>query len=285
MDHTTQRTTWTDPRVLNIDEPPGASLTPGIISTQTSGWSCSVCTFINKPSNDKCDMCGTECARIGRDKIHHNGLNDTLVNEHEDAITEAWQLEPSFVEDESSDGCFKCNTKFTWRNRRHHCKSCGLLFCSNCSSKSLQFIIAFEENFKKDRRVCDSCASVIQESSGSISDSRLQVPLLRLYSILKTKDAMSSVSKIAMQGLHEKFKSNSAMRIIHEIESSFGFSFFTNYILENRDSDASFVACNILFCICNVYIEQRVHIPFNPWCQNAVCLIWYELYCVTLSKT
>ena len=135
--------------MLNIDRPPGASLTPGIISTQTSGWSCSVCTFINKPSNDKCDMCGTECARIGRDKIHHNGLNDTLVNEHEDAITEAWQLEPSFVEDESSDGCFKCNTKFTWRNRRHHCKSCGLLFCSNCSSKSLQFIIAFEENFKR----------------------------------------------------------------------------------------------------------------------------------------
>ena len=39
-------------------------------------------------------------------------------------ITDHW------VKDESSDTCTSCNTKFTFSERRHHCRNCGKLFCS-----------------------------------------------------------------------------------------------------------------------------------------------------------
>ncbi len=31
----------------------------------------------------------------------------------------------------------KCLTKFSFRKRRHHCRACGLIFCSTCCSQKL----------------------------------------------------------------------------------------------------------------------------------------------------
>ena len=41
------------------------------------------------------------------------------------------------IPDSASNSCMKCNKKFDFINRKHHCRACGLLFCGNCSSKKI----------------------------------------------------------------------------------------------------------------------------------------------------
>ena len=41
-------------------------------------------------------------------------------------------IAPAWLADSESDSCMKCTLKFTFSRRRHHCRACGLLFCSSC---------------------------------------------------------------------------------------------------------------------------------------------------------
>lgn len=35
-----------------------------------------------------------------------------------------------WVKDDSVDGCVSCGVRFTFSERRHHCRNCGQVFCS-----------------------------------------------------------------------------------------------------------------------------------------------------------
>ena len=35
-----------------------------------------------------------------------------------------------WVRDDGSESCTSCRVKFTMKERRHHCRNCGQLFCS-----------------------------------------------------------------------------------------------------------------------------------------------------------
>lgn len=52
------------------------------------------------------------------------------------------------------DKCHRCRTEFTMLNRRHHCRSCGQVFCGTCSGKSSTIP---EYGIEKPVRVCDGC--------------------------------------------------------------------------------------------------------------------------------
>ncbi len=41
--------------------------------------------------------------------------------------------------DSASEHCLLCVDKFTYSNRRHHCRGCGILCCDLCSTKRLMF--------------------------------------------------------------------------------------------------------------------------------------------------
>ncbi|KAL4223226.1 Ankyrin repeat and FYVE domain-containing protein 1 [Mactra antiquata] len=59
-----------------------------------------------------------------------------------------------------SDGetCLECKVKFSIKTRKHHCRHCGRLLCSKCSSKDMPIV---KYNLSKPVRVCDVCFDVL----------------------------------------------------------------------------------------------------------------------------
>ncbi|XP_072257125.1 lateral signaling target protein 2 homolog isoform X1 [Pyxicephalus adspersus] len=64
---------------------------------------------------------------------------------------------PEWVPDSASTQCMSCCAQFTLLRRRHHCRSCGKIFCSRCSgySSSLPHI-----HNSQPVRVCSHCYHV-----------------------------------------------------------------------------------------------------------------------------
>ncbi|XP_017086725.1 rabankyrin-5 isoform X2 [Drosophila eugracilis] len=63
-----------------------------------------------------------------------------------------------------SDLCQECRTRFTITMRKHHCRHCGRVLCSKCSSNDVP-ILKFGIN--KPVRVCTVCFNVLQCGNGS----------------------------------------------------------------------------------------------------------------------
>eukprot|EP00644_Phytophthora_capsici_P014130 jgi/Phyca11/98540/e_gw1.3.1295.1 len=40
-----------------------------------------------------------------------------------------------WMSDRSSKSCYECEQLFTFFRRRHHCRSCGQIFCANCCAR------------------------------------------------------------------------------------------------------------------------------------------------------
>jgi growth factor-regulated tyrosine kinase substrate len=53
-----------------------------------------------------------------------------------------------------SDACMLCSKKFTFLNRKHHCRSCGGVFCGQHSDKNIELP---ELGISIPVRVCDTC--------------------------------------------------------------------------------------------------------------------------------
>ncbi|XP_054458985.1 zinc finger FYVE domain-containing protein 9 [Anoplopoma fimbria] len=67
------------------------------------------------------------------------------------------EVAPVWVPDAQAQVCMKCGVKFTFTKRRHHCRACGKIFCSLCSS--LKFRLTHLDG--KEGRVCISCHSTL----------------------------------------------------------------------------------------------------------------------------
>ncbi|CAG0914517.1 unnamed protein product [Notodromas monacha] len=61
---------------------------------------------------------------------------------------------PSWVPDSSAPDCMGCQAPFTVVRRRHHCRSCGKVFCSKCSRNNVALP---HFGHKKPVRVCNRC--------------------------------------------------------------------------------------------------------------------------------
>jgi hypothetical protein len=57
-----------------------------------------------------------------------------------------------WINDEDVNACMNCNDAFGFFNRKHHCRSCGNVLCSKCSSKE-----AYVPQVRARGRVCTFC--------------------------------------------------------------------------------------------------------------------------------
>lgn len=111
---------------------------------------------------------------------HRNESQSNSANRDEEAV---WQ------EDSGVKACPLCETKFTFFNRRHHCRKCGKIFCNKCCGKFCTFIpgssvvepeeeggrtIVRNEYQYYKFRTCDKCydeIKMLKEALGIVDDS------------------------------------------------------------------------------------------------------------------
>ncbi|KAL9836515.1 lateral signaling target protein 2 homolog isoform 4-T4 [Geothlypis trichas] len=63
---------------------------------------------------------------------------------------------PEWVPDSTCSQCSACRSPFTLLRRRHHCRSCGRIFCARCSPNTA--VLPFYSQ-SKPVRVCTHCYS------------------------------------------------------------------------------------------------------------------------------
>ena len=62
-----------------------------------------------------------------------------------------------WIKDKQSNECLSCHSEFGLFTRRHHCRLCGGLYCSDCSNQTVDLV-----KFKLDNvRVCTPCFQVV----------------------------------------------------------------------------------------------------------------------------
>ena len=69
---------------------------------------------------------------------------------------------PVWIPDDQAPNCMSCNAKFTFTNRRHHCRSCGDCICKNC----FKMRIAIPGLGDVPQNVCTRCYKHIMELTG-----------------------------------------------------------------------------------------------------------------------
>ncbi|XP_036410232.1 zinc finger FYVE domain-containing protein 9 isoform X1 [Megalops cyprinoides] len=70
------------------------------------------------------------------------------------------EVAPVWVPDSQAPVCMKCEVKFTFTKRRHHCRACGKVFCAACCS--LKSRLMYMD--RKEARVCITCHSALMNA-------------------------------------------------------------------------------------------------------------------------
>ncbi|KAI1496808.1 hypothetical protein F5X99DRAFT_399118 [Biscogniauxia marginata] len=96
-----------------------------------------------------------------------------------------------WMADETCKECFACGAPFTAFRRKHHCRTCGCIFDSRCTS----IISGQRFGVQGTLRVCKTCLSIIlQRQDGNISDESADEPFLpTMFRPNKPRSASSSL--------------------------------------------------------------------------------------------
>ncbi|TYZ57363.1 hypothetical protein PybrP1_012963 [[Pythium] brassicae (nom. inval.)] len=100
---------------------------------------------------------------------------DVAQRKHLRKLFSAITQPPTWIEEKDRKACMQCDTKFKFGNRRHHCRHCGCVCCSDCSAFSVE-MFRFPKDFpgrvtsagksvKDPQRVCKTCHAVFKMRS------------------------------------------------------------------------------------------------------------------------
>lgn len=91
-----------------------------------------------------------------RDTENGSDFDNGNSNENENSISNENEQDKKlfWVPDEEVTNCPSCNVSFNVRVRKHHCRACGNVFCSNCSDNKIKIS---EYLYAEKVRVCDRC--------------------------------------------------------------------------------------------------------------------------------
>jgi FYVE/RhoGEF/PH domain-containing protein 5/6 len=95
--------------------------------------------------------------RVKSRQLHRQSIISTT--EAVDSNVILGSLAPPWLPDSAVSMCQLCGIHFTVTRRRHHCRACGQIYCSECSSYVAP--LAYKSN--KMCRVCQSCYSTLAE--------------------------------------------------------------------------------------------------------------------------
>ena len=78
----------------------------------------------------------------------------------------------TWIPDARVHRCFSCNAEFTFWKRKHHCRSCGRIFCASCSNQKILIPSYFcaesgptEQDNQYQKRVCTKCCEQLTRAS------------------------------------------------------------------------------------------------------------------------
>jgi hypothetical protein len=80
---------------------------------------------------------------------------DDVLATSSTAIGAASQPPPRWLKDDHTTACTQCASSFDLLTRRHHCRACGLVFCTSCTAQR-ERVVQF--GFTEPVRVCLACA-------------------------------------------------------------------------------------------------------------------------------
>ena len=96
-------------------------------------------------------------------------------------------IAPVWLPDSQTDSCMRCQTKFTFRKRRHHCRACGLIFCSTCCNEKLplpyRVTPSGAESILQSSPAAAAAAASVSDSPSSNTDEAAKKELFRVCTL------------------------------------------------------------------------------------------------------
>jgi len=87
--------------------------------------------------------------------LGRRGTQDSANSARPPSYTSGGVTAVTWIPDARVRNCMACGSGFNMLRRKHHCRSCGQIFCSACSAKTVALpgVLGHAEPV----RVCDSC--------------------------------------------------------------------------------------------------------------------------------
>ena len=170
---------------------------------------------------------------------------------------------PYRIEDRDRLNCWKCQVRFSAFSVRHHCRSCGDIYCNKCSLP--RAVLPFKsEEYSKAVRICDYCHEHI--SRGEVAS------LLRLANVIKYDPNPSNKVKACTAMLNSMKEALNEMSgnggqvpedfiqlIVQLMAMSTWILSIKQLLLPEQSADLRVLGCQLLDASFGIYREKAVH--------------------------